>query len=150
MTKDSTRKNQWNTRFSGKIAGSLNAKGYIQCCLSIGGKRYNYTVHRLIFIYHNGYSPDKVDHIDGNPLNNCISNLRDVSNRINQRNSKKPITNTSGVVGVYKTPCGKWRARVRDMSGKNLSIGTFHNKIDAIMARKKAEIEYGYHENSGR
>jgi hypothetical protein len=150
MTKDSIRKNQWNTRFAGKIAGSVNSHGYMQCCLSIDGKRYNYTIHRLIFIYHNGYSPDHVDHIDGNPLNNCIKNLREASNRINQRNAKKPKTNTSGTPGVYKTENGTWRVRVRDMTGKNLSIGTFQNKEDAIRARKQAEMKYGYHPNYGR
>ena len=69
---------------------------------------------------------------------------------MNQRNSKKPSTNTSGSVGVYATPNGKWRARVRDHSGKTLSLGTFKNISDAIIARKKAEKIYGYHKNNGR
>lgn len=150
MTKDSIRKNQWNTRFSGKKCGSLNSHGYLQCCLNINGKRYNYTVHRLIFVYHKGYEPGIIDHIDGDKTNNNINNLREVSNRMNQRNSKKPSTNTSGFVGVYPTPNGKWRARVRDNKGRNISLGTFENISDAIIARKKSENFYGYHKNHGR
>ena len=56
--------------------------------------------HRLIFMMHKGYFPKIIDHIDGNPLNNKIENLRDATQSGNSQNSRKPITNTSGKKGV--------------------------------------------------
>lgn len=42
-----------------------------------------------------------IDHLDGNPLNNNISNLRLVTVAINQRNQKLFKNNKSGKTGVY-------------------------------------------------
>lgn len=61
-----------------------------------------YQVHRVIYCLHNPHlsSDMNIDHIDGNSMNNNITNLRVVSQTMNCRNSKKPNTNTSGVTGV--------------------------------------------------
>ena len=60
-------------------------------------------VHRIVMLL-NGYDiSDKiVDHIDGNKLNNVISNLRLVDLSLNARNRGKCTNNTSGFVGVSK------------------------------------------------
>lgn len=60
-------------------------------------------VHRIIMLL-NGYdiSNKIVDHIDGNKLNNAISNLRLVDLGLNARNRGKCASNTSGFVGVTK------------------------------------------------
>ena len=39
---------------------------------------------------------------------------------------------------------GKYRARFYK-DGKNISLGTFDNKMDAIVIRKQEEYKYGYH-----
>ena len=58
------------------------------------------------------------------------------------KNMKPPVTNTSGVHGVYlDKKTNQWRARLR-FKGKNMSFGSYINFEDAVMARKKAEQEY--------
>lgn len=59
-------------------------------------------VHRIIWQLVHGAVPDDfvIDHIDGNPLNNLIENLRLVSAEINSRNKKINSRNSTGVTGV--------------------------------------------------
>lgn len=60
-------------------------------------------VHRIVYFLSHGYidRTKVVDHIDGNPSNNCISNLRMISYEENTRNRKISKTNRSGVSGVH-------------------------------------------------
>lgn len=53
----------------------------------------------------------------------------------------KPITNTSGVKGVYKTKNNKWMASITFQKQQHY-LGVFENKEDAVKARKRAEEEY--------
>ena len=50
--------------------------------------------------------------------------------------------NKTGVTGVYyRKYNGKYSALIKD-NGRQICIGTFTNKEDAIKARLKAEIQY--------
>lgn len=71
-------------------------------------KGKSYLVHRIIFwLTHGEMSSDAViDHIDRNPLNNNLSNLREVSYKENAHNSSLRSTNSSGVEGIYRVPSG--------------------------------------------
>jgi hypothetical protein len=52
-------------------------------------------------------------------------------------------TNTSGVTGVnWLKKNKKWRAYIT-VDNKQINLGSFENKEDAIKARKDAEIKYG-------
>lgn len=69
--------------------------------------------------------PDKdVDHIDGNPSNNMLSNLRVVPAKVNSHNQGISVNNRSGKVGVYwhvdsKRPdCVYATAAYNDINGK--------------------------------
>lgn len=89
----------WNTNYSGKEAGSTplcNGKEYT--CIRIFYKAYR--VHRLIWLYMEGYFPETIDHIDGCGTNNRFNNLRDVSRSDNQKNLRLCSNNTSGFTGV--------------------------------------------------
>ena len=45
------------------------------------------SLHRLVWIYNKGYDPEnQIDHIDRNPHNNKIENLREVSQSCNKKN----------------------------------------------------------------
>jgi len=134
----------------GKVAGSVKRQrvtGKSYRHLKVYGREY--LEHRLAFLYTTGDLPEhEVDHIDGNGLNNSWPNLRAVTGRENHRNKRKPANNTSGVVGVcWHEHSGKWLAQIGRGGRKNL--GLFHNKEDAIAARKAAEVFYGFHENHG-
>ena len=53
------------------------------------------------------------------------------------------LTNTSGVTGVnWLKKNQKWRAYIT-VGDKQIHLGSFENKEDAIKARKEAEIKYG-------
>ena len=84
--------------------------------------------HRIVFLLCNGYlnSDEVIDHIDGNPENNKIENLRSVPYAVNSRNRKLPTNETVGVRKVrLKTGSGKshndyYMAYCNDLTGKGL------------------------------
>lgn len=83
-----------------------------------------------------------IDHIDHNTLNNQKSNLRICSNADNIRNGKLRVNNKSGYTGVrYRKDRKKWYAYIK-VNYKNITLGTYKTKEEAINARKEAEIKY--------
>lgn len=113
-----------------KKAGCLDkVNKYVQ--IRINGCLYR--AHRLIFLYHHGFTPKIIDHIDGNRSNNKIENLRECSKPENQRNSKLPINNTSGTKGVCWHKSNKcWTASIR-AGGRPIYLGSFKDKWKAII-----------------
>ncbi len=82
------------------------------------------------------------DHIDRNTLNNRRSNLREATQAENVKNKSKQRNNTSGVTGVgWVDKLNKWRSRIT-YNKKEIYLGVFDNKIDAIKVRLKAEKKY--------
>ena len=60
-------------------------KGYCRLSVKIGGKRKHFPIHRLVAIAFipNPNNKAQVDHIDNDKTNNCVDNLRWVSNKEN-------------------------------------------------------------------
>lgn len=114
----------------GKAAGSINKRGYR--AIYVDGKIYK--AHRLVFLYHHGFLPVQVDHIDGNKDNNRVENLRAATNSQNRMNCGAQQNNTSGHKNVYwDKSINKWTAKVR-LHKKLYGFGKFDNLNDAITA----------------
>lgn len=137
----------YNGRFSNKKTGWLNSRGY----LKINIYKKSLLGHRIIWFLEYGSWPSKdLDHIDGNPSNNKLDNLREVTKSENLRNCKRRQDNTSGITGVhYNKRQNQWTACVV-LKGKKKHLGTFETKEEAINARDLANKDNKFHNNHGR
>lgn len=146
LTGKFTRLKTFANALKGSVCDTRHARGYI--VIRIDTKLY--LAHRLAWLYINGKFPNlDIDHINQNPSDNRIKNLRSVSKAQNMRNQRKKKNNKSGVTGVYRDKRnGHWIAYIRE-SKKRRHLGSFEEKKDAIAARKEADIKYDYHKNHG-
>lgn len=138
----------WNTKYAGKSAfTAFHDEGYKQ------GRIFNktYKAHRVGYAIHYGEWPkDQIDHINGNKADNRITNMRAVNNQENSRNSSKRNDNVSGFTGVFwHKQINKWRSKIR-ADGKDIHLGCFDCKLDAIAARINANKKYGFHPGHGK
>ncbi len=133
----------WKVKYSQRVkigakAGALDGDEYFR--ISINGKRY--LNHRLIFLMHHGYLPEYLDHIDGNPSNNKIENLRAATLTQNQHNRKLGKDNTSGVKGVcWHKIKKKWQVQLR-INNKVKHFGYFKNLELADLVAQEARNKY--------
>lgn len=121
------------TKLTSKLASIGDVAGCMQRSVTCSINRRLYPVHRLIYaIYHKIDLTDNsldVDHIDRNPLNNCIDNLRLVTHQVNSRNLPISIRNTSGKVGVnWHSKDRAWRARWQNPNGSE-STKAFNPRV---------------------
>lgn len=100
--------------------------------------------HRVIWQMVHGSIPDGmvIDHIDGDPFNNRLANLRCVTDRQNGLNRKVHKNSSTGFPGVYKTKGGRFRARAV-VNGRVVGLGTYETIEQAIAARKEATDAHG-------
>jgi hypothetical protein len=123
---------------AGSIAGSYHNKGYVQ--VYVDGK--NYLLHRLIYLYHKGYMPNLLDHINNNKQDNSIENLREATYSQNQQNKKVQCTNKLQLKGaVYHPGKNKWQGRIQ-LNKKKISLGYFNTAEQAHEAYKIAAVKY--------
>ena len=129
----------------GDLAGYVTNSGYR--IITVHNRGWH--AHRLVWLMHEGYLPDEVDHTNGNKLDNRLHNLRDVPRSTNMRNLPLYETNSSGLAGVrWDAGREKWRASIG--GNPRVYLGQFDTLLDAAAARKSAEVSHGYHENHGR
>ena len=123
------------------VAGSPGNRGYWR--VKIGDRLY--LSHRIVWAITNGVDPGdlQVDHIDGNPANNHPENLRLATNAQNGHNkANRRVNNTSGVAGVrWYRSSQKCQVQII-VHGKQLHLGYFTCKEEAIKVRREAELKY--------
>jgi hypothetical protein len=94
----------------------------------------------------------EIDHIDHNPRNNRLVNLRAVTHKENARNRGTFTSSPTGIVGVrWRTTRGRqgsWQAIIK-VDGKQIYFGDYRHISTAIFARKIANQLYGFHPNHG-
>lgn len=115
-------------RPAGSYAGLYKHTGY---CV-IRADDILYQAHRLAWLYVHGRWPAKhIDHIDCNPSNNRLINLREATDSQNHAN-KRPMNPESGFKGV-RADNNKWMARIK-INKKTVYLGSFNTREEAHAA----------------
>lgn len=117
----------------GKRIGHKNKRGYIK--MQFRGKQY--LCHRIAWaIGHNTLEvPPILDHINGDPSDNRLCNLRAATDQQNQFNKK---SYRSGLKGTYFCKRkNKWRSQIT-FSGKYKYLGYFDTETEAHEAYCRA------------
>lgn len=128
------------------IPTTLSVHGYAM----IGIASRLYSAHRVAWFLATGeWSGLHIDHIDHVRTNNKFENLRCVNPRANKMNETRRKDNSSGCTGVsFDKRLQKWRAYYY-ANTKNIHLGFFEDKQDAIDARLAVNADAGFHPNHG-
>lgn len=120
----------------------LKNKIYKRVVGNVDGKQINLS-H---YIYGKPSKRNIIDHINNNPLDNRLSNLRETTRKINSQNKEKTSKKTSSkYIGVCKVK-DRWMCR----SG-GIHLGMFGNELDAgIMYDKYVYILHGKYASTNK
>ena len=113
---------------TGRVAMGTNKGCYMSLDIWTGTKVMHFFYHRAVWAVVHGYLPMIIDHINGDPYDNRMENLREVStseNNMNIVHQWQPNAQT-GLPGVVKHGL-KYRTK---MMGKRI---TFHDKHEAFV-----------------
>jgi hypothetical protein len=129
-----------NGNFAGAVIGfkpkTFGSRSHRYVTAKIAGKSYR--LHRLIYMYHHGFVPDQLDHINGDLLDNRIENLRPCVASENASNRKRFKNNTSGFKGVsWYARTGRWFAYA-DVNKVRTNVGYFDTVEEAAQAAAQA------------
>lgn len=128
----------FNRQFAGKKMWNVAKRGY----LVVRIKNKTLYAHRVAWAIHFGEWPKRdIDHINRNPLDNRICNLRDCSRSVNIHNK---LTEREFYRGVNKGKnCRRYTAKFTH-NKKVYRLGVFESAVDAAKAYdKKARETHG-------
>ena len=132
----------------GSRAGSVSPYGHR--VIRLNG--YLYPEHHIIWRLHFGVWPSGfLDHDNHNEQDNCLVNLKDVTQATNNKNQSKRSDNTSGHMGIW---INKQNSKKKFMSevtyeGKRVHLKAHYSIEEAIACRNSVLKEYGFHPNHG-
>lgn len=142
----------WNRKYANKPAGNIfSPKRARTSYLVIPVLGITYRAHVIAWVLHYGVMPKGViDHINGDGLDNRISNLRDCDLSTNASNARMYRNNKSGVCGVHwRDYRNKWVSIIQK-DGARQCLGSFDTLLDAACARKSAENALGFSSRHGK
>jgi hypothetical protein len=113
-------------RASGKPAGDIHPRGYVQ--IWINSRKY--LRHHLAFLYaHGRWATASVDHVNGDPSDDRLCNLREATHAQNMWNKGRSKSNTSGFKWVTRSG-RKWKALLQT-NGRKYYVGLFDTPEEA-------------------
>lgn len=126
----------FNKKRAGMDAGCSRKDGYQ--IVTIRGK--SYLVHRIVWYLANGPIPEGlvIDHIDGDPSNNRIENLRLATRSQNQMNCKKHSDGAQRSKGYYWSKSNKKFVASIQVGGEYEYLGQHDLEEDARAAYQEA------------
>lgn len=126
---------------NGSKAGYMHDGGDgLRNMVGVNGKHHK--LARIIFLWHKGYMPKEVDHIDVNKLNDRICNLREANRSQQNTNRNSRPSSTSKYLGVvYDKHRDKWKASI-GLNKKTLNIGRYNNEHDAALAYNREAVRH--------
>lgn len=140
----------WNTRYSGKRAGSLraNGDGYQLRQIALIGRHF--LEHHVIWMYMTDDPlPEEIDHKNHDGTDNRWCNIRASNHTNNQHNMSMYHNNTSGVTGVHwHRKANKWQAKCY-LNGKCHYLGLFTELDEAAMEVMEFRMENGFDPKHG-
>ena len=138
----------WNTKWSGKEAGGVawvsqrkdkEVERIPRHIIVLNGKHYFRS--RLVYAFHTGEWPQKIDHENTRTLDDWIDNLRPATSSQNGHNRGILSNNTSGSISVCKNKYGKFTARIT-VNGDRKWLGSFKTLEEAEEKYREASIKY--------
>jgi len=131
----------WNARYAGKEAFTTISYRETGKISGLHGGFFNkdFLAHRIAWlIYYGEWPKNQIDHINQDPTDNRIENLRDVTQVENLKNQALRSTNTSGYLGVhFEKAKQKYRVRVQ-INNSSKHIGYYNTIEEAVAARAGA------------
>ena len=149
----STGELRWKVRRN-QLAQVNSLAGHIADCR--GKKYYRVRIrdalimgHWIAWAIHYGeWLTTGIDHIDGDGLNNAITNLRSAPQAVNNKNASIRKDNKTGHSGVTIRG-NRFIPNIR-VDGKQYWLGSYETIEEAVRVRKEALTKHGFHANHGR
>lgn len=128
------------------LKAGIASNGYYTVALCKDGEQQTYTVHSLVANYFvDGKSPLKnfINHIDGNKLNNNVSNLEWCTNKENLNHAALVLKHFGGIPKV-KVKCLETNIIYESVQDAARKLGLSHGNISSVLYGNR-KTTGGYH-----